>query len=78
MGIYILKHVVQSLVQVASFTFTSSPSYPAHVICLRLCSPGGDLLAGSDGVRVEGVLECEQEGGGDDTLSDLGSNAWWG
>lgn len=37
--------------------------------------PAGDLPAGGDGVRVEGVFEGEEEGGGDDTLGDLRSDA---
>jgi hypothetical protein len=80
MGIYILKHVVQSLVQVESFTYSSFTVIPRprHLSQAGFVLPGGDLLASSDGIRVEGILECKKEGGCDDTLSDLGSNAWRG
>jgi len=36
--------------------------------------PLSDLLAGSDCVSVERVLEREEEGGGDDALGDLWSD----
>lgn len=37
-------------------------------------SAASNLLTGSDGVRVQNILESEEEGCGDYALRDLGSN----
>lgn len=40
-----------------------------------LCPAHSELLARLNGVCVKGVLEGEEEGSGDDTLSNLGPDA---
>jgi hypothetical protein len=60
---------MRSSVRIQSSIVQSSSS-----VCGTDCLLGSDLLARGDGVRVQGVLESEEERSSDDTLGDLGAD----
>jgi hypothetical protein len=82
-GIYILNLLTRaflitcSLVHVVTMERNFHPSFIVQSLCpaLSQCLLARNLPAGGDGVRVQRILEGEQESSSNDALSDLGADA---